>query len=488
MFDRLLVWIHRWVGVVLGLFFAMWFASGAIMIYVPFPSLSHDSVLARSSAVNLQQVTTPPALATLGLPADEIDRVRLIDVNGLPVYVVHPYGAAVVVVNAQDGWLHEQFDAATAKAVGERFAGHPVARVEGPIADDQWIVANGFDAYRPFYRLHVEDAAESVLYVSARTGEILQKTTARERAWNYLGAVVHWIYPTIIRRHWALWDQLVWWLSLVGITVAVIGLWLGITRLAGRQRSGVWKFSHYRRWMKWHHVLGLFAGVLALTWIFSGWLSMDHNRLFSSPDATEERVARFRGLDLQQAAARIPLTALAAAEPFAEAEIVTVGGATFVSTGSAGGPRLYALQDGTLRAMDKVPESLIDAAVHAAWPEGATKIEHPAADDAYGQLRESTLPASTVRVVIDDPAETWVHVDTASGALLGVMDRSRRVYRWLFNGLHSLDFPGLANHHPLWDGVILIALLAGFAFSVTSVVIGFKRTRAKLIDRWLPPR
>src|SRR6478736_5677755 len=93
----------------------MWFASGAVMIYVPFPSLSHDSVLARTSTVNLQQVTTPPALATLGLPADEIDRVRLIDVNGLPVYVVHPYGAAVVVVNAHDGWLHEQFDAATAK-------------------------------------------------------------------------------------------------------------------------------------------------------------------------------------------------------------------------------------------------------------------------------------------------------------------------------------------------------------------------------------
>ncbi len=76
----------------------------------------------------------------------------------------------------------------------------------------------------------------------------------------------------------------------------MIGAWLGITRIAGRQRSGEWKLSPYRNWMKWHHVLGLCVGVLAITWIFSGWLSMDHNRLFSSPDPSDEQVAKFRGL------------------------------------------------------------------------------------------------------------------------------------------------------------------------------------------------
>lgn len=480
MFDRLLAWTHRWVGIVLCLFFAMWFATGAVMIYVPFPSLSHEAVLARTGSVNLEKVTTSPAQAVLGLPAEEIDRVRLIDVNGQPVYVVHPHGAPVVVVNAQDGWLREDFDAATAKAVAERFAGHAIRRIDGPIIDDQWIVPNGFDAYRPFYRVHIDDDTGSVVYVSARTGEILQQTTARERAWNYVGSVVHWIYPTVLRRHWAVWDQVVWWLSLVGITVAVIGAWLGITRIAGRQRSGEWKLSPYRNWMKWHHVLGLCAGVLAITWIFSGWLSMDHNRLFSSPDPSDEQVAKFRGIDLKEAAARVPLTALAAAGRFAEAEIVPVGGTVFVNTGSADGPRLFTADNGTLQSLARVPDALLAGAVHAAWPEGKTSVEHPAADDGYMRLRESTLPASTVRIVLDDAQSTWVHVDSASGAILGVMDRSRRTYRWLFNGLHSFDFPGLASHRPLWDGVILISLLAGFSFSVTSVVIGFRRARAKV--------
>lgn len=55
------------------------------------------------------------------------------------------------------------------------------------------------------------------------------------------------------------------------------------------------------------------------------------------------------------------------------------------------------------------------------------------------------------------------------------MDRSRRVYRWLFNGLHSFDFPGLTNHRPLWDIVILTLLTLGFVFSVIGVVIGWRR-------------
>jgi len=45
----------------------------------------------------------------------------------------------------------------------------------------------------------------------------------------------------------------------------------------------------------------------------------------------------------------------------------------------------------------------------------------------------------------------------------------------VFNGLHSLDFPGLVNRRPLWDVVMVLLLTLGFAFSVTAVVIALKR-------------
>ena len=85
--------------------------------------------------------------------------------------------------------------------------------------------------------------------------------------------------------------------------------------------------------------------------------------------------------------------------------------------------------------------------------------------------------SGTIRVELSDPGESWFHVDPRSGQVISVVDRSRRVYRWLYNGLHSLDIPGLVNRRPLWDAVMLALLLAGFVASVTGVVIGLKRLR-----------
>ena len=78
---------------------------------------------------------------------------------------------------------------------------------------------------------------KTVLYVSAQTGEVLQKTEGKERAWNYIGAVVHWIYPTILRSNWSLWDQVVWWLSLAGLVTTLIGLLLGVMRSRGARNE-----------------------------------------------------------------------------------------------------------------------------------------------------------------------------------------------------------------------------------------------------------
>jgi hypothetical protein len=45
----------------------------------------------------------------------------------------------------------------------------------------------------------------------------------------------------------------------------------------------------------------------------------------------------------------------------------------------------------------------------------------------------------------------------------------------LFNGLHSLDVPGLVERRPLWDLVMLLLLSSGLLASVTGVVVGSKR-------------
>ncbi len=38
----LLYWLHRWLGIVTCVLSVMWFLSGLVMLYVPFPSWSDD--------------------------------------------------------------------------------------------------------------------------------------------------------------------------------------------------------------------------------------------------------------------------------------------------------------------------------------------------------------------------------------------------------------------------------------------------------------
>src|ERR1700721_648823 len=83
--NRWLTWFHRWAGVVLCLLFAVWFASGAVLHFVSFPSLSRSDQRAGGEAIDLSRVLMAPegALAR-GPPPNDL---RLQSVAGRPVYI-----------------------------------------------------------------------------------------------------------------------------------------------------------------------------------------------------------------------------------------------------------------------------------------------------------------------------------------------------------------------------------------------------------------
>lgn len=470
---RFLALAHRWTGIILCLFFAAWFLSGAVLIYHPFPSLSQSDRLAASSHIDLAQIRISPQQAVRFSGDVELDRLRIIERDGRPVYVLHRIENKIFVLDALDGKPSPLIQESVADKIAEKFSELPVLKIEGPINYDQWVVPNRYDPYRPFYRVSLNDENNTILYVSARTGEILQKTESEQRAWNYLGAVIHWIYPAILRKNWILWDQVVWWLSLSAVLTTVAGLVLGITNLRGpKNQMG----SPYKGWLRFHHYLGLSTGVFVFAWIFSGWLSMDHGRIFSKPNPEPGQIKRFRSLSINQAAETISLEALQSLGSFPEIEIFAIGGKSFVMTQNSMEKKLFKPLNAKSLIPAAIPDSELVDAVQIAWSGARLQsTENPKESDVYGNLREGPLPPNTLRVILDNPEKTWVHVDRESGQIVSVMDRSRRQYRWLFNGLHSLDFPGLANRRPVWDILIIFLLGLGFIFSLTSVVIGAKR-------------
>ena len=475
--QRLLVQVHRWIGIVLCLMFAAWFASGIVMIYVPFPLLPLDERIDRAEPVDVDSVRVAPAEAIEAAESGPGAGIRLRSQDGRPQYVVAD-GGRTVAVQADTGERAAALDSSAAERIAREFSGLAAQSVHGPVRYDQWVVYGAFDALRPYYRVRLDDPEGTDLYVSAVTGEVVQRTSRSQRRWNYVGAVVHWIYPTVIRKHWALWDQLVWWVSLAGIGLTLAGLYLGILRWRSAVRSGRRGLSSpYRGWMKWHHVGGLTVGVVVLTWIFSGWLSMDHGRLFSTPAPAQDHVGRFAGMSASAAAGMIPVDALADAAPFSHAEIGAFAGSPVLRTTGPNGHALWRLFDGRLQAYRPSVADL-SLAVSNAWPDHEPVESRVVGEgDTYTSLREGSLAPDTVRIVLDDPGDTWVHVSPTRAEIVSIMDRSRRVYRWLFNGLHSFDFPGLVDRRPLWDVLMVTLLSCGFAFCMTAVVIGFRRIR-----------
>jgi hypothetical protein len=187
----LLMIVHRCWGVAFCLLFAMWFASGIVMHFVPFPA------------------------------------------------------------RIEQPWTGMDMSRATTTQIDY----------------DQWTVSGEFASDRPLRHIQLNDAAGTEIYISSASGKVVLATTRNERMANYAGSVAHWIYLTELRHHKRAWSALMWWLSLLATIGAALGAFIGLVRLG----TG----PAYQGLQRCHHILGLIAAPFVLSWIFSGFLSMN---------------------------------------------------------------------------------------------------------------------------------------------------------------------------------------------------------------------
>jgi hypothetical protein len=433
---RAIVLLHRWLGVAFCLLFAMWFATGIVMHFVPFPSLTETERFAGLLPMDRAGTRLAVVDAVAASEIADATRVRLIQRSDGPVYVVSGPSRAGA-VRASDGVdaLVASSDVALAIARDHaRSRGLDAARatIVARADYDQWSVPNGYDRHRPLFRVAFGDAAGTEVYVSSLTGEIVLDTTRSERTWNLVGSVLHWIYPTVLRSNWSLWDRVVWTLSLLALVAALLGSVLGLARI--KPRGGLIG-SPYRGWHALHHLVGLAAMVFVLTWTFSGWLSMDHGRLFSRGQLTSAESSVMNAPPNWTAAASFDQEP---ASPLArEIEWLAFNGnlyrrdrtalaaQTLVKAGDA--PR-----DGPTGSLDlhEVQELTARLAAGCGGPSAlADNDNYPA---------RSTVPGAPV--YRSYCGELWFDIDGTDGNLLQRLDSSRRAYRWVYGALHTLDF------------------------------------------------
>ena len=269
--KRALIFVHRWLGVGLCLLFLIWFPSGIGIMYWDYPGVSPADRLEHARARCLQG----PPFSSGGLcqgwrkgPAS----IRLNSFDGRPVYRFGPAG----IVYADTGDVQTEVSPELMLRVAAAWTGQPAdaARIEPS-------------------RKSISGPSEACS-ASARSRSIRGQTGSRCTSSRHRGgrAVHHDRLEArrlrgrdsaLVLLHAAAqarleWSRIVIWTSGIGTFAALLGVVIGLWMYSPSKRyrnAGVATSIPYRGQKRWHTLFGLIFGLGAVTWAFSGMLSMD---------------------------------------------------------------------------------------------------------------------------------------------------------------------------------------------------------------------
>jgi hypothetical protein len=496
--KRSLIVVHRWVGVVLALVFMLWFSSGIVMMYWSYPSVEPRDRLARAPGLRSATVrlTADQAYARLGRE-EPPSQVVLTSFDGRPVYRFdggNPNdGDAPSMVYADDGAVQRAVTPEMIDRSAALWTGRPIgSAVKTTVAIvDQWTL--GLRTPFPLHKYTWPSGDE--VYVDGEKGAVVQYTTGASRFWAWLGAIPHWLYWTPLRRDPRWWSSLVVWSSTIGTFAAASGIVIALWMLSPRKRyryAGAATAIPYRGWKRWHTIVGLCFGIVALTWVFSGLLSMGP---FDVMDALVERtvgpeqasgagpqgqlavVETFSAsgpLTLASFASRPATAAIAAVPGFDVKELelsVFDGRPVYVATDGGGDTRIIPVTGAPTRSHDV---ATVMRLVRAAAGTSLAEVRVLEDYDAYYLDRHRERPLPVVLAVLNDVARTRYYIDPRTASIVGSYSARGWVDRWLYHGLHSLDFPWLYRYRPLWDIVVLTLLVGGNVLCATSLVLAWR--------------
>jgi len=482
--------IHRWMGVALSTLLTVWCLSGIVLMYRGYPEITDRDRLAKlprleAEAVRVSAADAARAAGWTGAPGD----VRLVTVEGRPAWEFGS-GRGASVVFADDGAVRGPASPATVDAAAAQWSGRPVADARRvPVtAVDQWTLQGGLRALRPLHKYIWRDGQQ--VYVDGDTARVVQYTTTASRAWAWTGAIPHWLYVTPLRARTSLWSQVVIWTSAAGATATLLGVFVTLLVVSWRKRyrvSGMPRRLPYRGWGRWHAIGGVVFGVLVVTWAFSGLLSM------GPFDAIDDLTGKRARADHAQQIRRSLESALSGRDdPFLEAYTRTPADAItalgdfevrrlelgwfddrphYLAVDAGGQTRVVPMTGGPAASLGT---DTVMQVVRSASLASTAKVHRQAAFDAYYLDRRGERPLPVVRVEFDGPGRPRFYVDPRTARIVGAYHEGQWVERWLYQGLHSWNLPALYAHRPLWDILVIAALLGATALCVTSLVLTWR--------------
>lgn len=482
---RFLLNIHRVLGTLLGILFLMWFVSGIVMMYHSYPSASTRESLLRAERADTAGLSFEALQERLAGSGEllGLSLCRRAGTNWLEVETDRDG----FLMDAADGRVVRRLSAGQLEQVAARWSrteATPVLR-DTLHEIDVWLV--GVQPFRefPVYHYDLPGGAGEELYLSSRTGGVLQYTTRSSRFWAWVGAIPHWLYIKQLRMHGRQpWTSVVLWVSGIGILMTLAGIYAGIRSWRMARRRDRRLTPYVKPAFRLHHLFGLFFGLFVLTWIFSGFMSLaDVPQWLAPVHERHNPHEELHGSRLQPAAYRLDYRDVLRSAPVKRLTWTALGSLPLYKVETDDETYLVDASSPSSSASSVtrfLPDSLFcRRLMREVRPESDVRITLLTEYDGYYASRKRTLPLPVWRMEVDD-ADAGCYYLNPRDASCRYFNRNTRCRALLYKGLHCFSFPFFDRHPLLRDTLMWLLLLGGTAVSASGVWLAVKYVGRKM--------
>lgn len=493
---KLLRFLHKWLGILMAPLLVMWFVTGFFMIFSGFPRVEKEQAFAL-----LDPIGSIDSLPSTGELIDWYQTHTATGDSPTTLSLKREEGRAVLSLSGAQGEV--LMDLRSEKPIDDipptleeltektlRLTGLSPARVDTLHQLNQWLPFASRREDLPFIKVSVENPKSTTLYFSGKSGRLLQETNQSNRWMAYFGAIPHWIYFWPIRQDVELWKGIFVVLGIMGCVMIISGIIVGVVWTVKSRRSSRRRWSPFSKrsgkWLYWHHISGLLFGIIVLTWMFSGWMSLDslprwltgpspRTELYSIKDGgaiTGNEVMHFEPILAQHPNAKQVTYSHYMGRPYYRLE-ESAKPATYLVYNDDGSLAQLALSQeevvSYLNGLDLAIEVKEASVLHhykgdyLPHPRGKRKPPLPVLDLL-------TAEGTTLYIALDEP-------------YLSVQNRATRLNNWAYQKLHSLKFVWSYEHPTLWLCIMLFLLTGGAIVSVTGLVLGWRALKRALKHR-----
>lgn len=478
--NKIILSLHRITGTVIALFFAMWFITGLVLLYHPYPRLSDAQINGHYEALP----DSLPAIETL--LTQQKDTLQALSIRQFQGQTLADITTAdtTYTICADSTKQVMPVTSETIKSIAQQWVDALVMKIDTLHERQQWVLYSRYEKNLPIYRFFFDDAEKHQLYIDSRTAEVLQFTDRHSRFWAWAGAIPHKFYFPMIRKNVDVWETTITIGGLICLLAALSGMYVGIDALLRHRRNKKRWGSPYKKWTyKWHHIAGLIFGIFLVGWGLSGMMAMQRIPKWLVP---MEGDYFFKESKMWSSSKMLPIEKYILDYRLLSTKYHDLKQVTWSRIGDI---PIYRIINGEekicINASDSqieeltIPVSVIEKAVRKMnGKDTPFTIRQMDEYDEYYLSRTHSLPLPVYKVDIGNADKTTYYINPHNGDTK-YLTQNKRAKKWVFSGIHYLNIKWLVEHPVIWTILIWTLCLGGAFVSLTGVFLGIRFLRRK---------